>query len=344
MSATRQAIRLAGPDELVDIVQSHPLPTDWPPPDCHVEYTGPIASNVFWSGSALLFDVVSDAGDLPAAGFWWTTLGNVVLGSFTDNPETQAAISFVVNQIASSWTGAASAYPVVFQRNEGKTMKWIRNTYRGDLGGGVEQFQFKIDLGRPGDDPDLDEVQCLALATQLAGIFLAKNATWFANLAADVKFTEVGCVMMEATSATAADGSGGNAAQRFATQWHPYIVGLEPAGTQATSLPYEVALAISLQTDHRGPSGRGRFYLPPLAVQSMAAGGLFSNGTITNILNGIVPWIEEINSATAWDVLVVSPRRLILNNVTSVNAGHVPDSQRRRRRSQDEAREVRVLV
>lgn len=38
--------------------------------------------------------------------------------------------------------------------------------------------------------------------------------------------------------------------------------------------------------------------------------------------------------------VVVSKRRLILNEITNVLVGAVPDSQRRRRRSQDEARVI----
>jgi hypothetical protein len=339
MGSTRQAVRLANLADLEDIALHHPLPTEWPPPDTHIEYTGPVGSHALQSGGALLFDVVSDSGDLPAAGLWWTTLGNLVFGSFTDDPVTQLAISLLVSQVSPPFTGAATAYPVVLERNEGLTMRWIRTTWRGILGGGVEQFQFHLDLGKPGADPDLDDVACLALATLLGTLLQPAQQIVLGAFSTETAFTEVGAVTMEATSATDKDGKGGNMAQKFPTQWFMWPTGARPLGTEGSpSGPYEVATAVSLQTDYRGPSGRGRLYLPPPSVGAFAAGGVLSPTHVAAALTGVQQFVSSIMDATNYDALVVSPRRLVLHTITSINVGKVPDSQRRRRRSQDEAR------
>jgi hypothetical protein len=70
----------------------------------------------------------------------------------------------------------------------------------------------------------------------------------------------------------------------------------------------------------------------------MGAGGKLYTGTPLNYGQNIGAFFDAVVGATPYKPIVVSRRRLILNEVTSVNVGQVPDSQRRRRRSQDEAR------
>lgn len=223
-------------------------------------------------------------------------------------------------------------------------MRWIASTFRGTLGG-VEQFQFGINWGNPGSDPDPNEAETLAFADQL-------RVAWTANFTqnqpssspqsfftSEVKFVEIGATVKTQTDGTAADGSGGNLEQKFDTQWSPYTAGSELAGTATPpSLPYEVACALTLQTDKRGPSGRGRIYLPPLDPGVMAAGGLFETTSINTLGHMLGAFFEDVESASGHVPVVVSRRRIILTEVTSVSVGYVPDSQRRRRRSQDEQR------
>jgi hypothetical protein len=277
---------------------------------------------------------------------WW-------LGSVADlviplgGPETEAvqrllaAIANLTGRVLSDVLGI----PLLKKGTVHGVMKWIRTTYRGILGGGVEQFQFHLDLGNPGNDPDLDEAGCLALATQLAGTFPDDAAGLMNAITNEAVFTELGCVMMSATAATDKDGKGGNMAQSFPTQWFMWPAGTGPHGIEGSpSLPYEVATAVSLQTDYRGPSGRGRLYLPPPAVQGVGAGGILNATHVGGALGGVLAVINAIKANTPYVALVVSPRRLFLHTITSINVGRVPDSQRRRRRSQSEARTVAPIV
>ena len=154
----------------------------------------------------------------------------------------------------------------------------------------------------------------------------------------DVVYTEVGVVEIVATSATDSHGAGGNATESFTTQWFMYPTGTGPHGTQAISLPYECALCVTLQTDHRGPSGRGRFYFPPPYPDILAAGGRFNPGFVSEACTAFGAYIDAVKADHDLVPVVVSNRRLILNEITSLLGGSVPDSQRRRRRSQAEAR------
>lgn len=277
---------------------------------------------------------------------WWIgTVGDLLISLPDATQGILDRLAVVIARLAGRALVDALSIPLLKRGTAGGDMKWIRTTFRGILGGGVEQFQFHLDLGNPGNDPDLSDVTCLALAEQLAATLTAGSGQLFGSFSGEAAFTEVGCVMMEATAATDKNGLGGNMAQKFPTQWWMWPTGSRPIGTQGTpSLPYEVATAVSLQTDHRGPSGRGRIYLPPPAVQAATAGGIFTVDHVTHALNGAQSLIEAITANTSYVPLVVSPRRLILNTITSVNVGRVPDSQRRRRRSQDEARTSALIA
>ena len=74
------------------------------------------------------------------------------------------------------------------------------------------------------------------------------------------------------------------------------------------------------------------------ATNAMAAGGVFGAA----FLNAALTFAKDVanNGAGSLDLVpvVVSRRRIILNEIKVIEIGKVPDSQRRRRRSQDEAR------
>lgn len=56
-----------------------------------------------------------------------------------------------------------------------------------------------------------------------------------------------------------------------------------PGTSAGTGLPDEVAIVITLKTAKRGPSGRGRIFLPGWASTATAAGGVVNAATITAI-------------------------------------------------------------
>lgn len=337
-------VRFAGISELDDMLATGGIPSSpWPPPGTHIEWVGPATVDDPIVGGALRLEVVADEDYLPADGFWWTTLGQLLLDRADWPDEFGPALLALYLTIRPDWAGGVAAIPVFYRGGEGVLMRWIKTTYRGTLGGGVEQFQFSINFGNPGADPTLAEADALPLAEQLAAIFKTvvnhPTAGMMILCAPDVMFTEVGVTQLTQTDATGADGSGGNLEQSYETAWANYPATTEPVGLSGiVTLPYEVACAVTLQTDKRGPSGRGRVYLPPFSSAQMVAGGLFTSAG--SALGGTVigDYFDAVVAATPYVPIVVSRRRIVLNEVTSINVGRVPDSQRRRRRSQDEAR------
>lgn len=327
--------RLATPADLPRLLSGDHVHRQWPPPGTTILRIGFPESWVLVSGEP----TEGEDGD------WWVTDLGTIAGFFNETVEELLLKAGAL--IGAPLVGVAavlSQYPVIYTQGEVNFMRWLKVTHRGLLGA-TEQFQFQINLGNPGADPDLNEAQALALAGDLRDMWKIAWSTGgdvaAGRFPADVKFTEVGVVQEELNTATNADGSGGDLTQAYATQWAAWTVGQEPKGLDlGPSLPYEVAMAVTLQSDHRGPSGRGRFYLPPLGAAEMGDGGLFAAAARTAIGATVTAYLDAITNGTAYQVVVVSKRRKILNQVTSANIGLVPDSQRRRRRAQDEARQV----
>lgn len=291
-------------------------------------------------------EVRGDVNDLAVGDLYWITFAQYASGlSSGTAANLLARLSLVLATLPGGWADPLT-YPIVYEVGKGATMRWLKSTYRGELGGGVEQFQFSINLGNPGNDPDIDEAAALALAEQLATMWsntLQTNLFSTGNMGSlfstEVKWTEVGVTTQTQTDPTSVDGTGGNLEQSYPTQWFAYPVGSRPSGTAgATCLPYEVACAVTLQTDTRGPRGRGRIYLPPFAADKMAAGGLFTADSVQDAGNGVAVFFDLVIGGTPYVPLIVSRRAIQLHAITSINTGRVPDAQRRRRRSQDEAR------
>jgi hypothetical protein len=121
------------------------------------------------------------------------------------------------------------------------------------------------------------------------------------------------------------------------TQYVPFTDGLHSGGGNPV-LPNEVALCLSLGTGVRGPAHRGRSYLGPLAQSAMGDNGVFDTTMIRKVA---AAWADCMVSGMAagtpsYELVVASHRLGTANAVTEVRVGEVPDSQRRRRRSQPE--------
>lgn len=326
--------RLADPSDIPRLITDDRVTWQWPPPGTTVQV---LAFPELW---VLVRGTPSEG----APGDWYVgTLAQLAL-------ELNETVEQVATRFASLFTGPVAAFagtlgnwPVIYEVGKVNAMRWIKSTIRGTLGT-VEQFQFQMCFGNPGNDPDYGEADCLAFSTDLRneiGVqWIRQNHGQLMRgaFSPDVKLVEVGTVTETITSAVNADGSGGNLEQPFMTQWAAWPVNSQPVGGGLGQLPYEVACAITLQTDHRGPSGRGRFYLPTFAASTMTAGGRFDANYTTDQAMHWGEIMATVGTLHSLKPIVVSKRRLILNEVTSVNAGSVPDSQRRRRRSQPEAR------
>lgn len=130
------------------------------------------------------------------------------------------------------------------------------------------------------------------------------------------------------------------------------------AGTSTTgSLPYEVSCAVSLYGyipgtfDRDAKIKRGRFYLPPFQSGIMAGStndGLFEASNLTTVRTAIKAFLNDVHylevgntpgglGDDAMLVGVLSRTRNAFAPLQVMRMGRVPDSQRRRRRSQSEA-------
>lgn len=95
------------------------------------------------------------------------------------------------------------------------------------------------------------------------------------------------------------------------------------------SLPQEVSTVVSLRTSLANKSGRGRFYLPPLASSKLTNTGKLDIAVRTDILNALTAAWTNYN--TVGNVPVVYSRRLrATNNITHFNIGDIFDVQTRR--------------
>lgn len=113
----------------------------------------------------------------------------------------------------------------------------------------------------------------------------------------------------------------------------------EPTSGTSTAVlhPFQDSLVVSLRTGLRGPSHRGRFYLPLPALVVDPANGEYSDVTRIAIEGAVHTFLAGFTSTAAIGGYVkVASRRGYLTQVTGFNIGRVLDTQRRRRRSLDE--------
>jgi len=100
-------------------------------------------------------------------------------------------------------------------------------------------------------------------------------------------------------------------------------------------LPWQDTIVVSLRTGLRGPSHRGRFYLPPqILTVNLNTGGIDAEdrdamyGPLTLFLNGL---------GEAIGLVQVASSKGYNTQVTGYDVGLIIDTQRRRRRSLNEA-------
>lgn len=212
----------------------------------------------------------------------------------------------------------------------------IRMSAIGRLGAGpgVERFQYSLNLARgqngsggvPGLQPNQtawnDFAEDLRAFHGSAALSLHPLAVLeevkFARIGADGKYTEDPVIV------NVADTPGGGPTDVTVTQM---------------VLP-QSALAVSLTTPRRGPSGKGRFYLPMPVI------GLTTNLQVQDVQRDqiqarVAQLIGDLGNQPGFDVLdlqvVVASTKGYNTSVTGVRVGRVLDTIRSRRRSIDEA-------
>lgn len=240
------------------------------------------------------------------------------------------------------WTNLTPETPVT-------SVELFRATVHSTLGGGEEAANVLhfVDLGAPANTRDV--AGCLAVGAKVVTAweaFLAATVptlgTVGAFYASAARFDEVRVAAISVTSpAPVVAGKPHPINYDVPTQFVAFPAGANTSGGAA--LPYEVACVMSLGTGQRGKSHRGRTYLGPMDLGVMDSTTPTSQGTfIPAVVNavGAAFWTHIVAGLAATpqlQLVVASIKNATVLPVTAVRVGAVPDSQRRRRRSQDEA-------
>jgi hypothetical protein len=122
----------------------------------------------------------------------------------------------------------------------------------------------------------------------------------------------------------------------------PYIsTGVTAGGAGRANLhPPQVALAVSLMTDRRGATGRGRFFLPMPQQPVQIPGLIIPGGNTDAIRDSLATLINNINNQPQFDtsdeVVVVASTKGYNTKVNAVRVGRAFDTVQSRRRSLEE--------
>ena len=116
----------------------------------------------------------------------------------------------------------------------------------------------------------------------------------------------------------------------------PFISAFPPVAGTAIGVdhPFQVSLCVSLLTARRGPSGRGRIYLP-CPTLSVSGDGTVAAGTVDAVSAAVGAFITNLNNSPGVDrpgsqVLIASSKGFS-SPVTGVRTGRVLDTIRSRR-------------
>lgn len=223
----------------------------------------------------------------------------------------------------------------------------MRLTYTGFLGttaAQVEQFSFGInfDLGPTADVPTPSE-----RSTFLSAALTAYTTNINPRIGAAAKLTRVRLAQVNDDGKTARETSG--------QYKHTDLEVAALTGGATTLTPYQIALAVSLQSAMPGPTGKGRFFLPVPNLSGFDAGtGTIDDATRDVWATGCRDFLIALNQSAGnlWtgSVAVASggsaSRGLpaAMHKVTHVGVGRAPDTMRSRRRDLSESRELVSLT
>lgn len=125
----------------------------------------------------------------------------------------------------------------------------------------------------------------------------------------------------------------------------------EFAGVGGTAIgvdhPFQCSFAVTLESARRGPSGKGRMFLP-LPVFSIDGGGLISGANALDVATSVAAFLNNIQNSPGFDgsgaSVVIASSKGFLSPVIGVRAGRVVDTIRSRRTSLVEAYSAPVAV
>lgn len=197
-----------------------------------------------------------------------------------------------------------------------------RGTFRDGTGVIIEQWQWGLNVGRPEGGPIVfgqDIVDGIGAAVA------AFHARPTSKISGKAVLEEVRCASI---------GADGKYNLDPLSTFHSLA-----GGVAGLFLPLQVTLAVSLVTDRRGPTGRGRFYLPAPAM-GIFPDARFSVADVTGIRDSVATMCTAINDQPGVDfndqVVCVASSKGYNTPVAAVRMGRVPDTIRTRRGALDE--------
>lgn len=287
----------------------------------------------------------------------WTYSANALINRLTVLGAGQGATALVNRYLSRikelklppfytlSWTnpGPDAAFVEEF------SMRWVHATIHGKLGS-TEEVAHTFNLRtQPAPDIDQSVANMVTLAGQLRDrwqLFLDSQIPGGTNtvrsqLSADLVYDEVRCAYLEQTTAGVNPKGVRDPAKRpnylVKTQYATFGVNAKGTLPVSTALPWEVALCLTLNSNERGRSYRGRTYLGGLTQSQMGNSGMFNAAQVQGIAANFGSiFVAGVNANTGCQFQVVSRTHLVASPVQGVRVGLVPDSQRRRRRNQPE--------
>ncbi len=193
----------------------------------------------------------------------------------------------------------------------------------GTVAAPVEEWSFRLNLG-VGEGPDSGATLLTAAANAYSANLPGKLSA--AAILRRIKFAKIG-----------ADGRY-ESAPIISEQ---NIAGL---GSPGNGMPLSTAVACSLTTGRRGPTGRGRIYLPAPMVGTLSPVGLMTPAIAQGIATSVAAFLSAINGPAGFgDVNIVSTKGY-MTPVQGVRVGVVPDVIRSRREKLLEAYGATVAV
>lgn len=112
-------------------------------------------------------------------------------------------------------------------------------------------------------------------------------------------------------------------------------VATDAGANTGETLPPQIAVAVSLRTALATRAGRGRFYLPPFAVDQVLNGRLVS-ATQTDVLDQAKQMFDSL-VANSHTPVIFHRTAASTTPITTIAVGDVFDTQRRRRDSYQES-------
>lgn len=308
------------------------------------------------------------------SGTTWVFTSNDIVDGITHVPHTTDFLALALKDLYAklcqsrpsqqlfSWVVPADNGTSPDARSYG--MRWLHVTVNAKLGS-TETMSHTLNFRTaPSPDADQDQAAVQTFANQVRDIWATWWGTAYGNsnqsmaslVGSEVAYQDVTAAYLEqnaaATITTHTSRKTGHPVKDFTyprpnylvpTQYAPFATPVT-GGNAQQQLPYEVACCVSLQTGVRGPRNRGRLYLGGLTAGWMDTNGLFKPAVADVVSSAVADLVHRLNTGTGARLHVVSRAYATSSGINGVTCGLVPDSQRRRRRSELESYGVAVAT